>query len=337
MRRIGLHTDGVKVFGAPRFELNGTFERVPPELYDAMPLLRDWHLGKRCPGARVAFNTNSRKVTVHIDFEKISADVGMSIFACQSANVYIGSRQTAPLAGLVVPPASYAEAWEERTFDKSDEAQDVTVWLPRNEVIKDIWFEVEDDATVTAPEPYKYPVPVVFYGSSITEGGCCSRLTNAYNAIISRRLDMDYINMGFSGSAKGETEMADYLCTLKMSALVMDYDYNAPDAEHLRRTHEPFFKRIREKLPDLPILMLSCPNPEYRDSGDERRAIVRATYENAVAAGDKHVWYIDGITLFGDKDRDMCITDCTHPTDLGFYRMAEVIEPVIKEMLESQA
>lgn len=335
MRRIDTHTPGVKVFGTPMFEKDGSFGRLPADLIEQFPLIKEWRLGTRCPGARVAFRTNSKQVKVHLDLEKLSADVGMSIYACQSANVFIGDRRTAPLAGLVVPPEGYKVSSEKRVFEKSGEAEDITVWLPRNETVTDIWFEIEDDALLEPPTPYEYPVPVVFYGSSITEGGCCSRLTNAYNAILSRRLDMDYINLGFSGSARGELIMADYIREMNMSAFVMDYDYNAPTAQHLRETHEPFFRRFREKQPDTPVLFLSCPNPEYRDAGDERREIVRATYENAVRNGDKNVYYIDGITLWGEEDRDMCVTDCTHPTDLGFYRMANVIQPVLKEMLET--
>jgi len=335
MRRIDVKTPGVRVFGAPMFEKDGSFARLPGELIEQFPTIKDWKLGVRCPGARVAFRTDSTEVKVHLDLARLCADIGISLFACQSANVFIGERKTARLAGLVVPPDGYNVPSEERVFTKSAEMEDVTVWLPRNEAVTDIWFEVEDGARVEAPTPYAYPVPVVFYGSSITEGGSASRLTNAYNAILCKRLDMDYINMGFSGSAKGETVMADYIRDMEMSALVMDYDYNAPSAQHLRDTHEAFFLRFREKQPETPVLFLSCPNPEYREDGDERREIVRATYQNAVSRGDKNVYYIDGIELFGTEDRDMCITDCTHPTDLGMYRMANVIQPVLKEMLET--
>ena len=77
--------------------------------------------------------------------------------------------------------------------------------------------------------------------------------------MISRALDCDYVNLGFWGNAKGEEEMANYIATLKMSAFVYDYDYNAPSAEHLQATHEKMFKIIREKQPNLPIVILSAP------------------------------------------------------------------------------
>ena len=74
----------------------------------------------------------------------------------------------------------------------------------------------------------------------------------AYQAIIARRLGCNYVNLGFSGSAKGEEEMAKYIAGLDMSVFVMDYDHNAPDAQHLLDTHGRFFKIIREKKPIYP-------------------------------------------------------------------------------------
>ena len=121
-----------------------------------------------------------------------------------------------------------------------------------------------------------------------------------------------------------------------MEIFVFDYDHNAPDVEFLQQTHEPFFKRIREKNPDLPIVMMSSPDFDYRPDKPQRRDIVKQTYLNAVANGDKNVYYIDGSTFFGDTDRHLCTVDCIHPNDLGFYRMAGVIEPVIKRILDKQ-
>ncbi|MBQ2709949.1 MAG: hypothetical protein IJF67_16870, partial [Clostridia bacterium] len=71
-------------------------------------------------------------------------------------------------------------------------------------------------------------------------------------------------------------------------------------------------------------------------NGDRRRAVIRKTYDNAVARGDKNVWFIDGESFFGDIDRELCTCDRCHPNDLGFYRMAAVVEPVVKAILEAR-
>ena len=127
--------------------------------------------------------------------------------------------------------------------------------------------------------------------------------------------------------------LADYINTFDMSIFVYDYDHNAPNAEHLRNTHEPFFLRIREKHPDLPVIMMSKPAEIYSEDDILRREIIRTTYENAIAAGDKNVYFIDGETFYGEKERSLCSIDCVHPNDLGFLRMADTIEPVMRRIL----
>lgn len=322
----------LEVHGIPHFEKHGKLERLPEDVRIKVPSLS--FLGRRTPGARLCFRTNSPKITVRIEFETMNFDHGMSMKAAQSANVLIGERKNARFAGLV-SPKNYNEKIAENTFEKSGDFEDVTIWFPRNEVIADVSVAIEDDAEIEAPSQYKYP-PILFYGSSITEGGCACRVTNVYNAIISQHLDTDYYNFGFSGCAKGELALADYINTIPMSIFVMDYDHNAPNVEHLAVTHEPFFKRIRENNPELPIVLMTRPNFDHDITAFERREIIKNTYKNAVDSGDKNIYFIDGETFFGNTDREFCTNDGCHPNDLGFYRMASVVEPVIKKILEEK-
>lgn len=323
----------IKVFGVVDFEKKQKLQRLPDELIEKIPRLS--HLGRRCPGARLGFKTNAGTITVKITFETLNADVGMSIYACQSAAVYAGDRQSSRFLGLI-NPANYEQKTFEKTIKKESKMEDITVWLPRNEIISNIEISVNDYAEVLPPTPYKYSKPILYYGSSITEGGCCSSVTNGYNAVVSRHLDVDYYNFGFSGNAKGDMNMAEYIAGIDMSIFVYDYDHNAPTVEHLAATHEPFFKRIREAQPNLPIVMMTRPAITYTDEHKKRREVVLATYENALKAGDKNVYFVDGESFFGDFDRELCTVDRVHPNDLGFSKMAAVVEPVIKSILEKE-
>ena len=81
--------------------------------------------------------------------------------------------------------------------------------------------------------------------------------------------------------------------------------------------------------------MITRPHATYGDDEIARREVVYKTYENAVKNGDKNVYFIDGETFFKDfADKELCFIDTIHPNDLGFYKMVEVIEPVIKNILE---
>ncbi|MBQ7386681.1 MAG: hypothetical protein IJW03_00790 [Clostridia bacterium] len=185
-------------------------------------------------------------------------------------------------------------------------------------------------------KPYRYTDTrrVMYYGSSITQGGCASHPGNDYAAMLSRMLDIDYLNLGFSGSARGEAVMCDYLARQECDVFVLDYDHNAPNAKHLLDTHYPLYETVRRANPTLPIVMMS--RPDFRGDTDSiaRRDAIRATYERALSEGDSNVYYIDGETLFDGDMRDSCTVDGCHPNDLGFFRMAQVVYPVLKNALE---
>lgn len=204
-----------------------------------------------------------------------------------------------------------------------------TIWLPLYGGVESIEVGIEKDAKLQEPAPHKIKNPILFYGSSITQGACASRPANAYTTMLCRELDAEEINLGFSGNAKGEIDIAKDIASLSLAAFVYDYDYNAPTPEHLKKTHEPFFLEIRKRNPNLPIIILSrCSNMT-----DQRRDIVKQTYLNAMARGDKNVRFIDGAELFGPTDKKYPTVDGCHPTDLGFYFMFQRILPTLKEAL----
>ena len=217
----------------------------------------------------------------------------------------------------------------------------VECFLPLYNGITKMEIGIEDNAEIAEAPEQKFK-PVCFYGSSITQGGCACTPGNNYTAMLARWLDFPQRNLGFSGSGRGEEIVARYISMLDLAAFVMDYDHNAPSIEHLENTHKRFFEIIREAQPELPIIFVSKPDfdPSPKVNAD-RRAVIYKTYSEAVAAGDKKVWFVDGETMFGPyeklNDRRACTVDGCHPNDLGFYRMADTIYPVLKEALESSA
>ena len=332
MKTYNFRNAPIRIFGAPLFEKNGTLDRLPD---DVAALIHCPSLAKRCPGARVCFRTNAPSFKVKITLKSNEVDIGMAIFAAQSASVLIGDRQKPYYAGLV-GPSSYDSLVGEATVYKkngNNDMEDVTIFLPRNEPVADVEISIEDCYTLEEPTPYRDIKPIVYYGSSITEGGCCTMPINAYNAIISNRLNVDYYNLGFSNSARGELEVCDFINdNFDMSVFVYDYDHNAPTDKHLEDTHEKFFLHFREKHPTTPVIMMSRPWATYADN-DAHRATIRKTYERAIERGDKNVYFIDGETYFKPEDAYMCLVDTVHPNDFGFRCMADRIQPVIEKAL----
>ena len=75
----------------------------------------------------------------------------------------------------------------------------------------------------------------------------------------------------------------------------------------------------------------------HRDFQDvnKRAEIIYSTYENALKSGDKNVYFVDGRDFFPDGLKERCQVDGCHPTDLGFYFMAEKIGGVVAEILKN--
>ena len=326
----------IRVFGLMDFYKNGSMTRLPEYMMEKMPQLRQF--GSRSTGGRVCFRTNTKQLYVKLVSKTFIRDSFIPQAGSSGVDVYMGDRRDGHFIGTVFPTGMRGTDpnVSEKTFDLNGDMTDITIYMPKNEILENIYIGIDDDATIESPTPYENQKPVIFYGSSITEGGCAGRVGNAYNATLSRQLNMDYINFGFSGSAKGEPEMAEFIADIPMCIFVMDYDYNAPNAAHLAKTHEPFFKIIREKNPDLPIIMLSNPNYRIKKADSERRlAVIRATYENARRQGDENVYLISGENFYAESDPFACTVDNVHPNDCGCYHMAKEIRKTLEPIFNA--
>ena len=323
----------LELHGIPFFEKTGEFYRLPPEITDKIETLSFY--GKRSTGARLCFRTDATEFLVRVSLKTLSVDLGLSIYACQSAHVLVGPRNDAVFLGHVSPD-NYETKTFERTFKKAPGMEDVTIYLPRNEIIENIEVRVGDNVKVLPPTPYKDIKPIVYYGPSYTEAGNCSTGFVSYTAIISSRLNVDHYNLGFSGCALGESEVAEYIKTIDMSLFVYDYEENAPNVEHLEKTHKPFFEIIRKANPDLPIIIVSKTLYRYSEKDKAMRDVIKKTYEDAKYSGDENVYFLDGSTLLGKDEHMLCFMDEIHPNDIGMLRKADALEPLISKILGTE-
>lgn len=209
------------------------------------------------------------------------------------------------------------------------------IFMPLYAGVQTLSIGLQKGSCVEKAPRHAVEKPILFYGSSITQGGCASRPYNCHAAMLTSLVDAEQINLGFSGNAKGEPEMAEAIRELDLSCFVMDYDYNAPTLEYLQKTHEPFFRIIREKHPDLPVIFISRPfaNPDAHADEPERRNTIMQTYIHAVEQGDRNVYFVDGMRFFTETPIEMPTVDRCHPTDLGFYFMTKAIAPVLRRAL----
>lgn len=327
-------TSGVfEISGLPWLKHNKSFCRLN---VDWLPKFNEnvQRLSWCTAGAVVRFSTDSPVIAVRVELTYEEDMPHMPWTGISGVDLYLGKGKDKKFVRVAKPETNQTKY--EAVFEGFEaKMQEWTINLPLYNGVKKLEIGLSPNAQLAKPSPYTIEKPIVFYGSSITQGGCASRPGNAYTHIISRWLDANMVNLGFSGNAKGEPEMAQLISQIEMSAFVLDYDHNAPTVEHLKETHENFFKIIREAQPDLPIIIVTKPDFDSNvEVNSKRREVIYQTYKNALDRGDKNVYFVDGETLFGSEDRDACTVDGCHPNDLGFMRMAEHIYPTIKKALK---
>ena len=319
----------------------GQFRRLPKEVAEATSEGVTW-LSKHTAGGRIRFRTDSKVVAIQVVEPYVGVMHHMPMTGQMGFSLYIDEEYEETISPSLVHIQNRKDGEIEfANFHcplrpkKQGEFYSYDFYFPLYNPVKKLYIGVEKGSKFKTPKKYKYNVPVIFYGSSITQGGCAGHPGNDYQGHISRALDCDYINLGFSGNAMGEPVMAEYIASLDHSVFVMDYDHNAPTPEFLEKTHYNFYKTYRNLRKDTPIIFVTKPNWWVNGETPARTATVLATYNRALQEGDDKVYFVDGKSFFG-KDLYSCTVDSCHPNDLGFWKMANKLTPVIKKALKGE-
>lgn len=327
------------------FKLYGVFYDETEMCYARMPIDTAKNVNSDCgvyslnyytAGGRIKFKTNSPYVYIKASVIDVGVAMHQTLineygFTLYSKEKYIGFCSPSGTDLINNNKTKKYVYYCKGINSLSTSLCDYALFMPNYSGVGQVFIGLQKGSIIEKPDEYKYSKPILFYGSSITQGGCASRPGNDYVGIISRKLNVDVVNLGFSGNAKGEPEIADYMSTLNPLIFVVDYDHNAPNVEHLKATHLNLCLKFREKHPKTPMILVSMPTFTVRRK--ERTKVIKDTYEYLKSRKDDNVYFIDGINLFPKNAYECCTVDNTHPNDLGFYFMAEKISKVINAIL----
>ena len=330
---------------------NGELRRLPMTItekdvgYPRVVTMLAWHSA----GGEVRFRTSSDRVILRAELYHVvdmnhmarTGSAGFAFYTDCRAGYSKFHRVAALSPGKAkdgAGPDGSAKLEYTLYLNNGGKPRTVAIYLPLYSGVKKLEIGLEEDAKLLPPLPRKIKDPICFYGSSITQGCSASHPGNAYTTLLCRVLDAPQINMGFSSGARGEQCVAEAIAGLKLSAFVMDYDHNAQSIKQLKETHEKFYKTIRAAQPNLPIIIVSGPRDGRVKDYRTRRDIIRDNVARAIKAGDKNVYFVDGIHFYDQKGmpvipRDFTTVDNIHPTDLGFHLMYLKILPVLKKAL----
>ena len=331
---------------SPNVELNGLYWRKPGEAFRRIPLdatissgvdFLSWHMG----GVMLRFKTDSPEIKVNVKVGHTSRMDHMAHVGIMGFDLYVGSGSAKFYAGSSRFDFQKDEynVKVNRSFAEQ-KMREYTLHFPLYSGLEFFRLGVTEGSAVELPEPWKDSRPVVVYGTSIQQGGCASRPGMCHTNIMSRMLNRPFINLAFSGSGKGEPQMAELIAEIENPAMiVLDYDANA-QCDGLEATLSTFIDILRKKHPEVPILQVSClpfveeflDEPEYNEKRLRYTMIHLNELKRRRDMGDKNIHFLDGLSLYG-ADPSECAVDGCHATDLGFYMIAKRMAPVIERIL----
>jgi len=325
-------------FPDSRMEINGLawFEEDKPVLRRLPLRLKStfrepvWQLAQCTAGGRIRFRTDSKEIGIRAQTSGTATmphitRIGQSGFDIWADSTYRGSAYPDDKGKIEV-------VWD---LGKTRRLRDITIYMPLYDSVEISEIGVDAEAHVKKASKFALDRPVVFYGTSITQGGCSSNPGMTYQDIVSRALNIDYVNLGFSGNGKGEPELARAICEIPCSAVVLDHWGNmSPD--ELDKNLPIFVGVLREKLKDIPII-ITAPyfyvRDFFNDSDHRAQRKIVSDYVSKQRRYDRNIFTLNLLDFLG-PDKTSGLVDGGHPNTLGFYFLGTGMIAPLRKILK---
>ena len=338
--------DSLRYVNASNFEIINKGFTDTENLYDRLPASLNgktrppvWSLSKNCSGLAIRFKTNSSVIAARWE---VTGDVTMNHFTptgIKGLDLYCFKNGKWQFVNSGRPAGKKTTAIIiDHMLGKDTEYM---LYLPLYDGLVNLEIGINPSATIGNPilnSPRKEK-PVVFYGTSITQGGCASRAGMSYPNQLSRMLDRQIVNLGFSGNGQLDLEIAEAMAVIDASCFVIDCLPNV-SVKQMNEKYADFLKIIRKKRPDVPILLVETilfPHRNFDQSIyallQEKNSTLIKIFNDQKSTGDRKIFYQKADQLIGTDGEGT--VDGVHLTDLGFLRMSEKLYPVISKLIKS--
>ncbi len=322
---------------------DGYFTRLPADLQGVVRKAV-WDLGQNSAGLAIRFRTNSKCIGAEwrplnnfgMSHMTPTGVRGLDLYALVDGEwLFVGAGQ---------PNGKKSRNVFIRKMD--GQMREYIMYLPLYDGVKNLSIGIDSTAVIEKPHvadlvPSEKNLPIVFYGTSVTQGGCATRPGMAYPSIIERKLHRETINLGFSGNGRMDKCLGEKIAKIPASMYVIDCLANCT-SQIVKDSTEHFIRAIVEANPDVPVLMVSnyCYPYQYLDAQfqidtPEENAIWKEFAQKFRKEGYKNVRYIDAYAKGNMKkspigpDHEGTV-DGVHMTDLGFQRFAKFLLKYIK-------
>lgn len=326
------------IFGKATDQTLTRYDRLPAS-YEKISRKPVWDLGRNTAGLYIRFRSNSPYIKVAWTSLTGRSMNHMAATGVRGVDLYWLNGDTWQFVRTGRPAK---DKYTESTVisNMEPEEREWMLYLSLYDGVSDIKIGVDSESFIESPKVNSPAAgnPIVFYGSSIMQGGCVSRPGALATSIISRELNREVINLGFSGNALLDMEIAELMAKVESPSLfVLDYVPNSK-AERIKEAGEEFFYIIRKAHPNVPVIFVERPvyphsilDQKTAADTEARNSAQKELYQKLRKAGQKKLYYLGSEKILGD-DREGTV-DGVHSTDLGAIRYVEAILPIIKKAL----
>ncbi len=322
-------------YGRDYFLLEGTTfpDSVKESPYDRLPMSLKtrvrtpvWNLSKASAGLSVRFRANTSAIMVKWELLNNNSMSHMAETGIKGIDLYskVGFRWQ--YVNTARPSGKENEALlVENMLSK---VREFIMFLPLYDGITSLEIGIDSFSVMEKPKRNNSN-PIVFYGTSITQGGCASRPGMAYTNIISRKLNVECLNFGFSGNGKMEVPIAELISGIDALFYVIDCVPNMNPKE-IQTNTIPLVEIIRSKNPLTPIIFLE--SILYEDSFfddslkiklDEKNNMLKMEFDKMIEKGYQDIYFIHSTDALGNDHEGT--VDGVHFTDLGFMRFSDYL------------
>jgi hypothetical protein len=325
---IALPDARLEIRGLPWLEENAPdLWRLPGSAKTKVPTAV-WNRAVAPDGGRIRLSCNSTLLALRV--QAVTEHQRKCLFDAFVNGDYAGSVSAAGTQSVDLVMFEHTErAWK-----------DITIYLPHTLEARVFAVGLDSDAELRSPPAFALNRPMVCYGSSVLQGSGAAHPGRTYPAAVARRLNLDFVNLGFGGAGKGETEVVALVNQLDACCYLFDLgkSYGVPTPERYNR----MLDAIRASHPAVPIFCVTPiystkeeNEPDYKKRSEDLRNLMRQAATERRQAGDKLMFVVEGLDLFGKADQAL-FTDPQHPNDAGNERMAERLAPVLEKVVLGQ-
>lgn len=335
-------------YEASNFPLLGKISRDTETLYERLPKnLRDisrtpvWNLGKNTAGFAIRFSTNASTIGAKWEVKDGVHMNHMTDIGVKGLDLYCWEGDRWVFVNSARPKSN--ERTNETTIvaNMVPQQREYMLYLPLYDGLLNLEIGVNANATIQQPleRVVSTKRPILAYGTSILQGGCASRPGMAHTNILSRWLNTEIINLGFSGNGKLDYEIAEIMGAHEASLYILDFMPNV-DAQQVNEKLEEFYSIIRSKAPNTPIVFVE--NPIFPQASYDRN-MMKVIEEKNIALNkiyhqlrerDSRISLVSSKEIIG-LDNEATV-DGIHFTDLGFMRYAEYLYPILSKQLNNE-